>query len=347
MTKRLKTGIVGLSTVVVALGLMVVFNAVSNNTNAVTAANETGSAVFLECPACQEAVVEDGLVEVDSGNQLTTSAGATGGLETVKTYTYACANCGTESTVEISYDEDDEVVDGTIFESGSTKTRSAVFTVASCVDDSKCVAEITLNGTTTHYSTIKAALAAVSSGTATTIVLTASSTVTPKITISAGYTITLDLNGYTATMGSYYFQNYGTLEITDTSSSGAGTVSTESSSTNVYCVYNFGTMTMSGGVLLASTTGSTVFAYGIYNCGTMIMSDGTVSASTSGSRADAYGIMHNSSGTATVSGGTVMASTTGTGAFAYGVYGSSTGEVIISGGDITVSGSGLETESGS
>ena len=162
-----------------------------------------------------------------------------------------------------------------------------------------------VNGT--QYYSLKEAIDNVS-GTGTVQILRTGS-VGETIDITSDKNITIDLNNNTLNM--YMpFENNGTLNITDTSSSGSGVLTGYKDKV----IDNTGTFELLGGTISGMT-------YGVYN------DDDGISNISSGTLSDnEYGI-YNSGGTVNVTNGTITGNTYGT--FNY------SGETNVSGGNIT------------
>lgn len=151
------------------------------------------------------------------------------------------------------------------------------------------------------------------------------------LNIPSGHNVTLDLNGHTLdrdlggqiTNGSAVVNN-GTLTITDTSSSGSGTITGGCSIGAGGGIINEGTLTINGGIIsnnvakeggavanegtlnlnggsITNNWANTTGGGGILNKGTMTMSGGTITGNTS--EMNGAGVW--TSGTFTISGGTI------------------------------------------
>jgi protocatechuate 3,4-dioxygenase beta subunit len=183
--------------------------------------------------------------------------------------------------------------------------------------------------------------AAPTDGTATTIKLGATFSITESVIINEGMSnrnIVLDLNGYTLSSSSVstlrVYAN-GRLEIIDTSTDADGVVSSSglklpnkeqpAFKDNFYTIESSGTVKISGGTVMVNDEGwAAIYMW----TGTVEVVDGTVSSSGSG-KAISNG--YTSSGVVNISGGTVSAPS-----FAI----NNQGTVNITGGTVTVSGAG-------
>ena len=131
----------------------------------------------------------------------------------------------------------------------------------------------------TPYATLADAVAAVADNTATTITLIDNVTLTEPLTIPAGKTVTLDLNGKTingAFNGSsttnhiYALENRGTLTITDTSAEQNGAINSRG-------IYNYGSLTLNAGKI-AAIDGNGGYAVNNKSGSTFVMNGGWIAA---------------------------------------------------------------------
>lgn len=191
----------------------------------------------------------------------------------------------------------------------------------------------------TEYTTLAAAISAVTDSTLTTITLL--DDVTENVTIPADRVITLDLNGYTlSNVTGDTITNNGALTITDTASGGAvfcqtagkssllnnvdavavisgGTLykTLNTSSSDYYVVNNRGTLTMNGGTVHSSSTYSSAIENGWYTpsqnttaqYATMTINGGTVAGG------GLYTVKNDDYGIMTINGGTFTNNVANTG----------------------------------
>ena len=201
------------------------------------------------------------------------------------------------------------------------------------------------SGTTlkAYYATLADAMSKATSGYTVKPLKTLTDGSTASPTLASGRTLTLDLNGYTVTMGKS-ISNAGTLTITGTG---------ELTSTGFNTIVNTGTFTKSGESTISNT--STATYYVLSNTGTATISAGNV---TSSYRA----ISNGAAGKLNITGGTVSSTTsnitienagtsTGTSTPAikmtggtvqsagnYAIQHSSAGHIYVTGGTITTTG---------
>ena len=161
------------------------------------------------------------------------------------------------------------------------------------------------------------------------------------ISIPASKMILLDLNGQTITCENadtsafciFYIYNGGTLEITDNSTGGGGTVSLtqngESTSTANYAavVSNLGTFTLSGGTLELKSSANRQLE-GIHTMGDTAISGGTLQVERATGNGFAYGIFQ-SYGDLTMTGGSIKVENN-TNSNTFGIYLTGTGTREIS-----------------
>ena len=167
--------------------------------------------------------------------------------------------------------------------------------------------------------------------------------------INVSRNMMLDLDSYELTIVSgkdRVINNYGQLEITDTSIEQTGNI-TNSQTSRCYGIYNgsTGTVQVTGGTISSRISGSSgsINSSGIYNesTGTVQVIGGTVSSSSSSSgnnRNTSYGIYNASTGIVELIGGTVS-SNNGTNSYGYGIYNASIGRVEIREGSIKINNS--------
>ena len=161
--------------------------------------------------------------------------------------------------------------------------------------------------------------------------------------------IILDLSGYILTISSEQntvIENYGNLEITDSSIEQIGEININSSKngtssnskiSTITISNNIGKLVISGGNINSTTTGTYNYSYGIYNNsnGSIEIKGGIVSSI--GSRN--YGIYNASTGTVKVIDGIVSSSN-------YGIYNSSSGNIEVAGGTISCNNNGSSSTYG-
>jgi hypothetical protein len=153
-------------------------------------------------------------------------------------------------------------------------------------DETTCVAEVTINGNVSHYTSFEAALAALNGASGATLKLTGD--VTLKQTADFTADGTLDLNGHTLTLGEdiQLTVTSGTLTLQDSSADGKGTITGAELSTvatgSVYVGTN-GTLKMTGGTIAGNEFANNGLqgTAGVYVDGTFIMSGGAITNNTS------------------------------------------------------------------
>ncbi|MBO7416018.1 MAG: hypothetical protein J6U22_05530 [Bacteroidaceae bacterium] len=169
------------------------------------------------------------------------------------------------------------------------------------------------------YSSLKAAVDAVTTNEETTITMIGDDNVdvvSYAITVASGKNVIIDLNGHTVagvcTTGatSALIRNLGTLKIMDSSGTGKMTMNADP-----YWIYseadpggyasnlirNEGILEVNGGTLYNAGTGSATYAIDNYNSGKVTINDGTVDAK----KASAIRMFYNNGGIVTVNGGTI------------------------------------------
>ncbi|MCD8309266.1 MAG: hypothetical protein LUD19_05355, partial [Clostridia bacterium] len=204
--------------------------------------------------------------------------------------------------------------------------------------------------------------------------LSADVTVTSSVTISSGYTVTLDLNGNTlsaSTVNTVTVSSGGSLTVVDSAS--GGTISNTDTTSTYYVINNAGSLTIDSGIISGSyrsinttgtleinggtisgsnyavlgDTGATLTTInggtisgdrGVYqNCGSLVVTGGTITgtcSSESGSRSAMGIFVASKSCTATISGGTITGVSYNSSYVSYGVY--TYGDVSISGNAVIV-----------
>ncbi|MBR3415963.1 MAG: InlB B-repeat-containing protein, partial [Clostridia bacterium] len=175
----------------------------------------------------------------------------------------------------------------------------------------------------TLYASLKDAVAAVTDGTPTTIVMIDNELIEVTgyaITIPAGRNITIDLNGFevvgyaTSAGTSALIRNLGTLKIEDSSANGTGKLiggadptwtwdgsNNYSGSYASNVIRNEGNLTVESGTIYNISTGSAVYAIDNYDAGKVTINGGIVDAK----KASAIRMFYNNGGAVTVTGGTV------------------------------------------
>ncbi len=154
--------------------------------------------------------------------------------------------------------------------------------------------------------------------------------------VSASKNIILDLYGYGLTIVSEkdrVINNYGNLEITDSSAEQTGNITINQFGT-CYGIYNVstGNLTISGVTISSSSNSSNIsnisYSYGIYNAsdGGIKITGGAVNSSIS--YGHSYGIYNASTGNVEISGGNLN------GSIYCGIYNLNTGKIAVNGGTI-------------
>ena len=180
-----------------------------------------------------------------------------------------------------------------------------------------------------RYATLEEAMAAATKGE--TVVLQATANVSSTITVAAGSTTVLDLNGQTVAMGTYHIVVNGNLTVVD--QTGKGKVCNDHNNFLIE-VTGSGRLDISGGTYENSTR-SGKQANGIYINGTNASAtiDGATIHTTTTDTSRAYGV-RVTAGTAVI-----------TNCYIYGVYDTSPASGVYSKGTTTVSNTKIEIES--
>lgn len=158
------------------------------------------------------------------------------------------------------------------------------------------VASTTINGTTSYYRTVQAAIGAIpadgteqSEGTLGTVTLLYDGTREESVVVSAGQNVLFNTNGKTLTSATNTITNNGKIKIT-----GAGRIESTNTYTNqlkykTFSVINNGDMIFEQATIYSSTTG------GIYNdeTGKLVVNSGTINVDSSGIVNDSKNIEDN------------------------------------------------------
>ena len=146
-----------------------------------------------------------------------------------------------------------------------------------------------------------------------TILLTADAVAAAEdaaLSVPAGKTVTLDLNGHTidrhlsaAAANGNVITNNGTLTLTDTSAGQAGTITGGSNSSSGGAIVNHGSITMSGGTVSGNAAAD---GAGVWTDGTLTVTGGSISNNTA---QNSGGAIYINGGTVTISGGTISGNT--------------------------------------
>ena len=180
-----------------------------------------------------------------------------------------------------------------------------------------------------------------------TILLTADAVAAAEdaaLTVPAGKTVTLDLNGHTidrhltaAAANGNVITNNGTLTVTDSSAAQTGTITGGNNSGSGGAIVNHGTVTISGGTVSGNTATSN--GGGVWTEGTLTLNGGSISDNTA---QNSGGAIYINAGTVTISGGTISGNTAaGYHGGAIYVIGNTT-TLNLSGGTITGNTAGMQ-----